>query len=165
MVKQNAPCIVGTPFMVSESQMEMGGDGHHKWCPYNCFSTLCTILVLLLLSACSPAAVYTTSTSSTHQSGKTQYMNASWYGTPYHGRKTANGETYNMYDHTAAHKTLPFGTKLRLTNEANRKSVTVRINDRGPFVDNRDLDVSYKTAQDLGFVEQGICRLRVEFLK
>jgi len=131
---------------------------------------LCVLCILGLLCACSPTAVYTNKpTGNTGQQRPStgtnqQYMVASWYGNPYHGRKTANGETYNMYDLTAAHRTLPFGTKLRLTNESSQKSVTVRINDRGPFIEGRDIDVSYKAAQDLGFVDQGVCRLKVVYL-
>ena len=96
--------------------------------------------------------------------GKIEYMVASWYGNPFHGRQTANGETYNMYDYTAAHRTLPFGTRLKLINEANNKEAIVRINDRGPVPLERDIDVSYKTAADLDFVDIGLARLRVIYL-
>jgi len=127
---------------------------------------LCVIGMGFLFTACSSTAVYNnkSSTQTQPKKGSSQYMVASWYGNPYHGRKTASGETYNMYDHTAAHKTLPFGTRLRLVNESNNKQVVVRINDRGPFIEGRDIDVSYKVAQDLGFVDIGVCRLKVIFL-
>jgi len=94
-----------------------------------------------------------------------EYMVTSWYGNQFHGRQTANGETFNMYEYTAAHRTLPFGTRLRLTNEANNSQATVRINDRGPVPLERELDVSFRTAQTLGFVDLGIVRLRVEVLE
>ncbi|MGM0419031.1 MAG: septal ring lytic transglycosylase RlpA family protein, partial [Thermodesulfobacteriota bacterium] len=75
---------------------------------------------------------------------------ASWYGKKFHGRKTANGETYNMHDMTCAHKTLPFNTKLEVKNLSNGKKTVVRVNDRGPFVNKRIIDLSYKAAGKLG---------------
>ena len=89
---------------------------------------------------------------------------ASWYGWEFHGRKTANGETYNMYDHTAAHKTLPFGTLIRVTNLRTGRQKIIRINDRGPFVAGRDIDLSYATARDLGMLESGVEDVRLEIL-
>jgi rare lipoprotein A len=89
---------------------------------------------------------------------------ASWYGKKYHGRQTANGETYNMYDFTAAHKTLPFNTKVKVTNLKNNRSVIVRINDRGPFVRGRIIDLSYAAAQELDFLNDGVVKVRVEKL-
>lgn len=87
---------------------------------------------------------------------------ASWYGPGFHGNLTANGETYDQYAMTAAHKTLPFGTRLRVTNTANGRSVVVRINDRGPFVAGRDLDLSRAAAEALGFA--GVATVRIEQL-
>jgi len=80
---------------------------------------------------------------------------ASWYGTKFHGRKTANGEVYNMYGMTAAHKTLPIPSYVRVTNLKNKRSVVVRINDRGPFHDNRLIDLSYAAAIKLGIQQTG----------
>jgi rare lipoprotein A len=80
---------------------------------------------------------------------------ASWYGKEFHGRKTASGETYNMYALTAAHKTLPLGTYVRVYNLNNGKTVYVRINDRGPFVRGRVIDLSYEAAQRIGLVGPG----------
>src|SRR5690606_10717493 len=80
---------------------------------------------------------------------------ASWYGKEFHGKPTANGETYHMYDLTAAHPTLPLPTYVRVTNLNNGKSLVVRVNDRGPFLRGRVIDLSYRSAQLLGFVEQG----------
>lgn len=85
---------------------------------------------------------------------------ASWYGHPYHGRKTASGEKYNMWAFTAAHRTLPFGTKLRVTYKD--REVVVTINDRGPFVKGRSLDLSKAAAEELGC--DGICRVTIERL-
>lgn len=86
---------------------------------------------------------------------------ASWYGRPYHGRRTASGEIYNMNQLTAAHPTLPFGTRVLVTNLENGRTVVVTINDRGPFKPNRIIDVSRKAATQLGFVSQGLTRVRV----
>lgn len=80
---------------------------------------------------------------------------ASWYGHPFHGRKTASGARFNMHAMTAAHKTLPFGTKLEVTNVANDKSVTVEVNDRGPFIRGRILDLSYAAAKTIGILGPG----------
>ncbi len=80
---------------------------------------------------------------------------ASWYGRKFHGRKTSNGETYDMYALTAAHKSLPIPTYARVTNLENGRQVVVRINDRGPFHDNRLIDLSYTAASKLGIVEMG----------
>ena len=89
---------------------------------------------------------------------------ASWYGGKFHGRKTANGERYNQNALTAAHKTLPFGTKVRVTNETNGKSVVVRINDRGPFVGKRVIDLSRAAANAVGMVQKGVARVKVQVL-
>ncbi len=89
---------------------------------------------------------------------------ASWYGNPFHGRKTSNGETYNMYDWTAAHKTLPMNTRLLVENLGNGRSTTVRINDRGPFVGNRIIDLSYNVARDLGIIKEGTGQVRITAL-
>jgi rare lipoprotein A len=87
---------------------------------------------------------------------------ASWYGQAFHGQRTANGERYDMYALTAAHKTLPMPTHVRVTNLENGRSMVLRLNDRGPFVNGRIIDVSYRAAQLLGFAERGIARIRVE---
>jgi len=80
---------------------------------------------------------------------------ASWYGKKFHGRKTSNGETYNMYAISAAHKTLPLGTYVKVYNLENKKCLTVRINDRGPFIKGRIIDLSYGAARRLGIVQKG----------
>jgi rare lipoprotein A len=80
-------------------------------------------------------------------------MLSSWYGGYFHGRTTANGETYNMYGHTAASKTLPFGTRLEVCYDG---CVTVRINDRGPFIGARELDLSYGAANAIGLTDVGV---------
>lgn len=87
---------------------------------------------------------------------------AAWYGKELHGRQTANGEVFDMNGLSAAHRTLPLGTLVRVTNLDNFKSITVRINDRGPFLKNRFLDLSYGAAKELGFVSQGTARVKIE---
>ncbi len=89
-------------------------------------------------------------------------MRASWYGPGFHGRLTANGEIYDQEALTAAHKKLRFGTLLRLTNPATNQAVIVRINDRGPFIRGRQIDVSMAAAQELGIIEKGVANVRVE---
>jgi len=86
---------------------------------------------------------------------------ASWYGPNFHGRLTASGEVYNMYDFTAAHKTLPLGTYVLVKNLENGREVVVRINDRGPFVKNRCLDLSYAAARALGMIKKGTARVEI----
>jgi len=87
---------------------------------------------------------------------------ASWYGRPYHGRPTASGEIYNMYAMTAAHRTLPFGTEVRVHDLESGRDVTVRINDRGPFVEGRIIDLSYAAAQAVEM--PGVARVQLEIL-
>jgi len=90
---------------------------------------------------------------------------ASYYGKDWHGRQTANGETFDRTAMTAAHKKLPFDTKVRVTNPKNGKSVVVRINDRGPYVKGREFDLSEAAARKLGMTEEGVCRVKVEILE
>ena len=90
---------------------------------------------------------------------------ASWYGKGFDGKKTASGQVYDMFAATAAHPWLPFGSLLRLTNLKTGHSQLVRINDRGPFSHDRELDVSFLVATRLGLVDSGVARLRIELLK
>jgi rare lipoprotein A len=92
------------------------------------------------------------------------YGYASWYGYPYHGRKTASGEVYDMYQLTAAHKTLPLGTVVRVSNQDNGREVEVRINDRGPFVDGRVIDLSYAAAKQIQMIGPGIALVKLSIL-
>ena len=89
----------------------------------------------------------------------------SWYGEDFDGQQTADGETYDMYAHTAAHPTLPLGSIVRVVNTQNHRSQIVRINDRGPYVEGRELDVSYAVARSLGFDGRGLAKVRLELLK
>ena len=101
------------------------------------------------ISAISAAVLLSVSTSAS----ATNTMLSSWYGGYFHGRTTANGETYDMYGLTAAHKTLPFGTQLRVCYQG---CVNVRINDRGPYIGARELDLSYGAAQKIGLIQPGV---------
>jgi rare lipoprotein A len=97
--------------------------------------------------------------------GETERGIASWYGEPFHGRRTASGEVYDMYDLTAAHRTLPFATVVRVTRRDTGASVTVRINDRGPFIHGRIIDLSYTAARELGLDIDGIAEVKVEVIR
>jgi rare lipoprotein A len=90
---------------------------------------------------------------------------ASWYGEPHHGRTTASGERFDMHALTAAHRTLPLGTRVLVTNVANGRAVEVRINDRGPAVAERIIDLSYAAARALGAVGDGVFRVRIAVLE
>ena len=90
---------------------------------------------------------------------------ASWYGPNFHGKQTANGEVYNQNELTAAHKTLPFNTVVKVTNLANGKSVTVRINDRGPYVGRRVIDISRAAAERIDMIGPGTAKVRIELVK
>ncbi|MBM3803786.1 MAG: septal ring lytic transglycosylase RlpA family protein [Acidimicrobiia bacterium] len=90
---------------------------------------------------------------------------ASWYGHPYHGRRTSNGEIYDMNTMSAAHRTLPFDTVVKVNNLSNGKTVAVRINDRGPFVKDRVIDLSYRAAKEIDMVGTGTTRVSLEVLK
>ena len=96
-----------------------------------------------------------------HSEGFRQSGIASWYGRDFHGKKTSNGEIYDMYAMTAAHKTLPLGTYVQVYNRENSRSIVVRINDRGPFVRGRIIDLSYTAAKDIGIVGPGTARVEV----
>ncbi len=99
------------------------------------------------------------------RSGNVQKGLASWYGPDFHGKLTSNGEIYNMHALTAAHKTLPFGVYVRVTNLNNGKSVVIRINDRGPFIKGRIIDLSYAAAKKLGLDISGVAPVKIKVLK
>jgi rare lipoprotein A len=97
--------------------------------------------------------------------GATETGVASWYGHPYHGRRAANGEIYDMEQMTAAHRTLPFNTWVRVVNLVNDKAVEVRITDRGPFIDGRIIDLSHAAAREIEMIGPGTARVRVEIVR
>ncbi len=127
----------------------------------NTLTRASTLVPLLFVAACNTTASNDPgNTGSISQSaietGKAfQRGTASWYGPGFHGRKTASGERFNSYDMTAAHPSLPFGTKLKVVNETNGRSVVVRVNDRGPFAHRRIIDLAKGPAQALGLTSAG----------
>ncbi|MBU1041425.1 MAG: septal ring lytic transglycosylase RlpA family protein [Proteobacteria bacterium] len=94
--------------------------------------------------------------------GYNEVGTASWYGIDFHGKKTATGEVYDMFGVSAAHKTLPLGTKVRVTNLENGREIELTVNDRGPFIDGRIIDLSYASARLLGMADNGVAKVRVE---
>ena len=103
---------------------------------------------------------------SNFKSNKKKYTGvSSWYGPQFHGNLTANGEVYDMYGITAAHKEFPLNTVARVTNLDNNKSIILRINDRGPYVDGRILDCSYGAALKLEFADQGTANVKIEIIE
>ncbi len=94
----------------------------------------------------------------------TEQGTASWYGEAHQGRPTASGEPYDMHGMTAAHRTLSFGTRIQVTNDNNGRSVELTVTDRGPFIEGRILDVTYRAAQELDFVADGLARIQLEVL-
>jgi rare lipoprotein A len=112
-----------------------------------------------------PRPAPATKSKASNKSKPYQVGTASWYGSYFEGKETASGEPYNMYDMTAAHPSLPLGTFVKVTNLRNGKAVIVRVNDRGPVVDGRIIDVSYQAAQVLGMKSRGIQRVRLDVVK
>ncbi|OEY67611.1 septal ring lytic transglycosylase RlpA family protein [Marinobacter sp. X15-166B] len=119
------------------------------------------ICLLLMLSGCSSAGPKGSST----RVGYTETGLASYYAMKFQGRQTANGERFNQSASTAAHKTLPFGTRVKVTNSRNGKSVVVRINDRGPFVRGRVIDLSRSAFERIGNLDTGVIPVKVEVIR
>jgi len=122
---------------------------------FNCLGFV--VVIIILLSGC---AHY-----QRPGQGYVETGTASWYGEDFHGKPTSSGERYNMYGISAAHKTIPLGCKVRVTNLDNGQQVVCLINDRGPFVGDRIIDMSYGAAQQLGMVDCGLARVKVEVLE
>lgn len=101
----------------------------------------------------------------TFKKGTTWECNVSYYGKKFHGRKTANGERFDMYKISAAHKLLPFNTLVNFENLSNGRKLKVRINDRGPYIEGREFDLSYGAAKKLDMIKDGVARIRVTILK
>ena len=112
-----------------------------------------------------PAPAHPVDVSELDTSGAYQIGVASYYGKKFHGRKTANGEVFNMYKLTAAHRVLPLGTEVRVTNLSNGRWVEVKVNDRGPFIEGRVLDLSFAAALELEMVQAGTSEVMIEILK
>ncbi len=118
------------------------------------------VIVVFIISSCTMPAQR-----SPYAAGYVERGVASWYGEDFHGRPTSSGEIYNMYDLTAAHKLMPLGTVAKITHLDNGRSVVVKINDRGPFVDGRVIDLSYSAASEIGMVEEGVSKVEIKVLK
>ena len=93
------------------------------------------------------------------------YGKASWYGSKFHGKLMASGKKYNMYDYIAAHKTLPLGTLIKVTNLKNNRWVYVKVMDRGPYVKGRVLDLSYLAAKKIGLIKSGVAKVKIDIVK
>jgi rare lipoprotein A len=122
------------------------------------------LFVFLALFASLDYAAELSEVGNTSKSAEPEIGVASWYGYPFHGRRAANGEVYDMEQMTAAHKTLPFNTRVQVHNIANNRTVEVRINDRGPFIDGRIIDLSRAAARSLGLLDPGIAPVAVEII-
>jgi rare lipoprotein A len=125
---------------------------HHRrqrWLP------ACLLLLVFVIAGCSSGP--RPAPQRTHKA----YGLASYYSKKFHGRRTASGERYNMHAMTAAHRSLPFGSTVEVTHVKNGRTVTVRINDRGPFVKGRIIDLSYAAAKKLGMLSEGVARVSV----
>ncbi|HWJ88027.1 MAG TPA: septal ring lytic transglycosylase RlpA family protein [Pelagibacterium sp.] len=123
-----------------------------------------TVLSAALLLGAFPLATSSPIAQDTIAVVQTLSGTASWYGGKFHGRKTANGETYNQHALTAAHRHLPFGTEVVVTNQNNGRSVVVRINDRGPFTGGRIIDLSRQAASQIGMINSGTAKVTVEVI-
>jgi rare lipoprotein A len=120
-----------------------------------------TMMALALVAAGGGVSVAEARGATPAGQGRAIKTYASWYGEPHHGRPTASGEEYDMWKMTAAHRTLPFGTEVTVTNLRNGRRVTVRVNDRGPMIPGRGIDLSYAAARALGAVRPGVIPVRV----
>ncbi|PSW14575.1 septal ring lytic transglycosylase RlpA family lipoprotein [Photobacterium rosenbergii] len=127
------------------------------------FKLLFTALIFTLLAGCSSTTAVDEKTRSYAKSHQLAGQ-ASWYGNKYHGKRTASGERFNMRANTAAHRTLPFGTIVRVTNTANNKSVDVKINDRGPFAKGRVIDLSHRSFAQIGDINKGLAQVKIEII-
>ena len=134
-----------------------------KW--LSCVALICTLSACAGARAIAPVDTSQTVGEPTREVRQDELVGrASWYGDRYHGRSTASGEIYDMHALTAAHKTLPFGTVVRVTRTDNRMSVVVKINDRGPFSEGRVIDLSRAAAEEIDMIERGVVDVTLEVL-
>ena len=118
-------------------------------------------VLIIFFFGCSSTVKYAAS-AERYSSDSAMIGIASYYGKQFNGRKTANGEVFDMYSYTAAHRELPFNTRVRVTNLDNGRSVVVRINDRGPFHADRIIDLSYQAASDLRMISTGVAKVKLQ---
>src|SRR5437660_5428472 len=144
----------GVPLLANDNN-----SGHVRRLPF----LICAVMVL---SACGHKKVQVKTPQPNSVSSKDLEGMASYYAEPYHGRKTASGEIFDTYQGmTAAHRTLPFNTMVRVTNKSNGREVDVRINDRGPFIDGRVIDLSLRAAREIDLVGPGVAPVKLKVLK
>jgi rare lipoprotein A len=164
LIQLNNPGKIGT--------RKSGKYGKHVFL----ISYLVTGFLIIFSTSCSPSVRYAAKTKSAepavlrqslqnYHQGQILTGKSSYYGPKFHGRKTANGEIFDMYKLTAAHRDLPFETLIRVTNIANNKSVVVHVNDRGPFVAGRILDLSYGAAQKIEMINAGVASVKIEIIR
>lgn len=129
-------------------------------------SLITSVIALSLLSSCATTKYesYPKAVPPGETPIESKYIVASWYGTDFHGRPTSSGEIYNMYANTCAHKEYPFGTRLKVTNVSNGRSVACTVTDRGPFIAGRDLDLSYACAKEIELIGTGTGKVRIDYL-
>jgi rare lipoprotein A len=139
--------------------------------------SVCILFSVFLLVSCVPSVRFASRSNSVSQNNSTSTETskvvmgetfrglASYYADEFNGRKTSNGEIFDMNDFTAAHRTLPFGTKLQVTNLKNGKSVIVRINDRGPFAEDRIIDLSKAAAEAIGMLNDGVAEVEIRVIE
>ena len=120
------------------------------------------LLTLFVLSACATSKTARYSELKQSDLPSSAYAVASWYGKDFHGKPTSSGEIFNMYSNSCAHKEYPFGTRLKVTHTINNKSAICIVNDRGPFISGRDIDLSYAVAKDIGVIGPGVSNVFLE---
>ena len=130
-------------------------------CPFSFVKSSFLLVSIFLLCSCAKVAVQPPD----QLAGKAEFGKASYYAMKYQFRKTASGERLNQYSLTAAHRTLPFGTKVKVTNVKNNRSVKVRINDRGPFVKGRVIDLTRSAFSSIGNLNSGLINVKVEVIR
>jgi rare lipoprotein A len=132
---------------------------------YNRIIEIVVCLAMLLGMACVSFPLYKSNTLPVYKTSDVLYGQASYYAKEFQGKTTANGEKFDMYKLTAANRTLPFGTKVRVTNLANGEQVMVTINDRGPYKKERLIDLSFAAAREIGLIETGTAKVKVEVVE
>jgi rare lipoprotein A len=142
-------------------------DDHRRQCSwaFGALAPFTAMFIAVVTVICSSSCAKHVSVARPVSIGHSETGIASWYGEPFQGRKTASGEVYDMNKLTAAHRTLPFGTWVEVTNLVNAKRVEVRITDRGPFIDGRVIDLSKAAAKQIDLITPGIVRVRLKVIR
>lgn len=137
---------------------------HNNLKPMKRLNLIFIAFILNLLAGCSSTLAVDLDQTNGYSKSHELIGKASWYSNKFHGKRTASGERYNKNAYTAAHKSLPFGTIVRVTNTANSKKVDVKINDRGPFVKGRVIDLSQKAFEQIGNIKEGVAPVKIEII-